>query len=294
MRKTCLHMVYELAKQDERIVFIGSDLGAGVLDDFKREMPDRFFMEGIGEANMVGMAAGLALSGKIVYCHTIATFLTRRAFEQVCLDVGLHHANVRLIGAGGGAVYAPLGPTHLAVDDIALMRTVPGMRILAPSNAREMEVLMPQTVNPQGPMYIRLGKGGDPDLSDYRFLPWDSTAVIISTGTASQVALAAAKASGQGFLHVPLLKPLNTKDIAGFAQGKGVVVTVEDHSIIGGLGSAVAEVLLEAGWQGKFKRIGYPDVFPSGYGTQDEMRARYGISVDNIVKTVQELCGTTR
>jgi len=101
-------MVYELAQKDERIVFIGSDLGAGVMADFKQNLPDRFFMEGIGEANMVGMAAGLALSGKIVYCHTIATFLTRRAFEQVAIDVGLHHANVRLIGAGGGAVYAPL------------------------------------------------------------------------------------------------------------------------------------------------------------------------------------------
>ncbi len=291
MRKTCLRMVYELAKQDERIVFIGSDLGAGVLDDFKREMPDRFFMEGIGEANMVGMAAGMALSGKIVYCHTIATFLTRRAFEQVCLDVGLHHANVRLIGAGGGSVYAPLGPTHMAVDDIALMRTIPGMTILSPCDAREMEELMPQTVNHDGPIYIRLGRGGDP-------LAWpvqrnlDADVVYVSTGTATQIAVDAAERTGADVLHVQRIKPLDI-DIDALLD-RDAIITVEDHSVIGGLGSAIAEVLAESGWQGLFQRIGYPDVFPSGYGTQDEMRARYGISSDNIIKTVQELCGITR
>ncbi len=293
-------MVYELAKQDERIVFIGSDLGAGVLDDFKREMPDRFFMEGIGEANMVGMAAGLALSGKIVYCHTIATFLTRRAFEQVALDVGLHRANVRLIGAGGGAVYAPLGPTHLATDDIALMRTIPGMTILAPCDADEMEQLMPQTVNRQGPIYIRLGKGGDPIVTNLgslspaqiekpTWLRWGGTGtVILSTGTATQVALGAAAAIDASVLHISTLKPLDLRAVmVSVLAARDVLVTVEDHSIIGGLGSAVAEVLAESGYRGTFKRIGYPDVFPHGYGTQDEMRARYGLTAEAIVSAVR-------
>lgn len=304
MRKTCLRMVYELAKQDERIVFIGSDLGAGVLSEFQRDMPDRFFMEGIGEANMVGMAAGMALSGKIVYCHTIATFLTRRAFEQVAIDVGLHHANVRLIGAGGGSVYAPLGPTHLAVDDIALMRTIPGMTILAPCDAVEMEQLMPQTVGHHGPIYIRLGKGGDPIVSNYApfrmdsapLLRWEDLedALIVSTGTATQLALEAAERIPARVLHVPVVKPLDVRGVASLAAEMRAIVTVEDHSIVGGLGSAVAEALAEAHWIGDFKRIGYPDCFPEGYGTQDEMRARYGISVENIVRTVKELCGQPR
>ena len=298
MRRTCLRMVYELAKQDERIVFIGSDLGAGVLEDFKREMPDRFFMEGIGEQNMVGMAAGMALSGKIVYCHTIATFLTRRAFEQVVIDVGLHKANVRLIGAGGGAVYAPLGPTHLATDDIALMRTIPGMTILAPCDAVEMEQLMPQTAEHLGPMYIRLGRGGDPVVTKY----WrpvvgqsivmrqgGSDALLIATGTATQIALDAAHQIDASVLHVATVKPFPAEEIAAWAQRARCVVTIEDHSVIGGLGSAVAEALLEdeAAFQGTFKRIGYPDVFPHGYGTQDEMRARYGITAEAIVAAVK-------
>jgi transketolase len=283
MRKTCLRMVYELAKQDERIVFIGSDLGAGVLEDFKREMPDRFFMEGIGEANMVGMAAGMALSGKIVYCHTIATFLTRRAFEQVAIDVGLHQANVRLIGAGGGAVYAPLGPTHLAIDDIALMRTIPGMRIMAPCDAVEMAELMPLTVNQPGPIYIRLGRGGDRIVPAPRYSLRSFDALFISTGTTSQLAQEAADRLGVSYMHVPFLKPFSLpSDVLKFRQ----IVTIEDHSVIGGLGSAVAELLAESGYRGRFKRIGYPDVFPHGYGTQDEMRARYGLTAEAIIRQV--------
>src|SRR5213592_787712 len=147
MRKTCLDMVYELARKDERIFFIGSDLGIGTLKQFKAEMPDRFLMEGVSEANVVGVAAGLALEGKIVYVNTIATFLTRRCFEQVALDLCLHNANVRLIGNGGGVVYAPLGPTHLAIDDLAIMRAVPNMTIVAPCDADEMGRLMPLTLS---------------------------------------------------------------------------------------------------------------------------------------------------
>ncbi len=122
MRETCLNMVYELAKQDERILFIGSDLGRGVLKEFKKDYPARFFMEGVSEANIIGMSAGLAMEGQIVYVNTIATFLTRRCYEQVAVDLCLHNVNVRLIASGGGLVYAPLGPTHLAIEDIAIFR----------------------------------------------------------------------------------------------------------------------------------------------------------------------------
>jgi transketolase len=185
------------------------------------------------------------------------------------------------------------------------------MTILSPCDAVEMEALMPQTVNHQGPIYIRLGKGGDPivpfrsasvRIGDIRCVETGSDVLLISTGTATQVALAASDVLVEynwntEVLHVPTVKPLDVQTIRDRSSDwieKLVVVTIEDHSIVGGLGSAVAEVLAESGWRGKFKRIGYPDVFPSGYGTQDEMRARYGISVEGIVNTVKELCGTTR
>src|SRR5881275_2159 len=137
MRKTSLDMVYELAKHDRRVVFIGSDLGPDTLKQLKAEYPRQFLMEGVSEANIVGMAAGLALEGKIPYVNTIATFLTRRCFEQIVLDLCLHETRVRLLASGGGMVYAPLGPTHLAIEDLAILRAIPNMTILAPADANE-------------------------------------------------------------------------------------------------------------------------------------------------------------
>ena len=152
MRKTCLDMVYELAKVDPRVVFIGSDLGPGVLEQFRDEFPDRFFMEGVSEANIIGMSAGLALDGFIPYVNTIATFLTRRCFEQVAMDLCLHNLPVRLIANGGGLVYAPLGPTHIAIDDLSLMRTLPNMSVVSPSDADEMKRFMLESITWDTPL----------------------------------------------------------------------------------------------------------------------------------------------
>src|ERR1700684_1998501 len=127
MRQTCLNMVYDLAKRDKRVLFIGSDLSPGLLGDMKKEMPERWYMEGISEANVIGMAAGFAMEGYLPYVTTIAPFITRRCYEQVAVDLCLHDLPVRLIGNGGGLVYAPLGPTHLAIEDIAIMRALPNM-----------------------------------------------------------------------------------------------------------------------------------------------------------------------
>ena len=305
MRKTCLDMVYNLAKTDKRIFFIGSDLGFGTLKAFKEEMPDRFFMEGVSEANVIGMAAGLALEGKIPYVNTIATFITRRCFEQIILDLCLHNVKVRLIGNGGGLVYAPLGPTHLAIEDIAIMRACPNMTILAPADADEMRRLMPLTVDIDGPVYIRLGKGFDPIVTtnDLPFeigkaIPMRSgdDALIVSTGICLKVALKAAdqlEVNGitATVLHMPTIKPLDTAAIIDAATRVKAIVTVEEHSIIGGLGSAVAELIAEANFDlvKKFKRIGIPDVFPDKYGSQDSLMGRYDLSSESVVSVIQKL-----
>src|SRR5215218_8491609 len=165
MRKTCLDWVYKLAKQDPRVVFVGCDLSPGRLDEMRREMPERWYMEGVAEQNVVGMAAGMALEGFIPYANTIATFFTRRSFEQVAIDCCLHNLPVRLISNGGGLVYAPLGPTHLAIEDIAIMRALPNMAVVAVCDAEEMKRFMDQSLNWPGPIYIRLAKGGDPIVS---------------------------------------------------------------------------------------------------------------------------------
>jgi transketolase len=298
-------MVYELAKVDERIFFIGSDLGVGTLNQFKQEMPERFFMEGVSEANVIGMAAGLALEGKIVYVNTIATFLTRRCFEQLVLDVCLHHVNVRLIANGGGLVYAPLGPTHLAIEDIAILRAVPHMTIVAPADADEMRRFMPLTVDYPGPIYIRLGKGFDPIVTNDD-LPFEigkaipmrhgRDALIITTGITLKRSLdAAASLSAEGIeatvLHMPTVKPLDSEAILSLAGQVPVVVVIEEHTVIGGLGSAVAELIAEANFNPakRFKRIGLPDVFPDQYGSQNSLMARYDITDATLVATVKQL-----
>ena len=305
MRKTCLDMVCELARKDPRIFFVGSDLGEGTLDEFKRDMPDRFLMEGISEANVVGLAAGLALEGRIVYVNTIATFLTRRCFEQIVIDLCLHDVRVRLIGNGGGLVYGPLGPTHEAFEDLAILRCLPRMAILAPADAGEMRRLMPCTVDHPGPIYIRLGRGGDPLVATYDdpfeigrgyVMRQGEEILITTTGVMLSAALKAALSLAEHdqqatVLHLPTVKPLDHDLILHHAARARVIVAVEEHSIIGGLGSAVAEILAEAGFREpkRFKRIGLPDAFSDRYGTQASQLARYGLTADGIAAEIGTL-----
>jgi transketolase len=305
MRKTSLDMVYELAKRDRRVVFIGSDLGPDTLKQLKAEFPGQFLMEGVSEANIVTMAAGLAMEGKIPYINTIATFLTRRCFEQIVLDLGLHNTRVRLIASGGGVVYAPLGPTHLAIDDIAILRAVPNMTILAPADADEMRRLMLQTLEVDGPIYVRLGKGGDPivsrddlpcEIGKAILMSEGKDALIVCTGICLQVALAAAaelekEGISASVLHMHTLKPLDAAAVHENAARVPIVVTIEEHTLVGGLGSAVAEIIAEAGFNPakRFKRIGIPDVFPDEYGSQASLMARYDITAGNLAATIKEL-----
>lgn len=308
MRKTCLDMVYDLAKRDPRVVFIGSDLGVGTLDRFKAEMPERFFMEGVSEANVVGMAAGLALDGHVVFVNTIATFLTRRCFDQIVLDLCLHNVPVRLIGSGGGMVYAPLGPTHEAIEDIAILRAIPRMTIVVPADADEMRRLMPLTLDYPGPIYIRLGKGGDPIVTDDRMpfaigkalpLREGSDALLVTTGITLKLALEAAvvlerEGIQAAVLHVPTIKPLDARTVLDYTNRVPVVLAVEEHSVIGGLGSAVAELIAEADFPApkRFRRIGIPDVFPDQYGSQTSLMECYEISTARIVSLAHALLET--
>ncbi|MBN2139892.1 MAG: transketolase [Desulfovibrionaceae bacterium] len=300
MRKKCLNMVYELARENESICFIGSDLGFRTLEEFQRDMPGRFFMEGISEANVVGMAAGLALDGRVVYANTIATFFTRRALDQIVIDLCQHKVRVRLIGNGGGLVYAPLGSTHLAIEDIALMRCLPNMTVVCPCDEKEMERFMPQSVDWPGPIYIRLAKGFDPVVSreDLAFaigrgIPFreGGDALIVTTGVTLQQALAAAQeleAEGlaAGILHLPTVKPLDVEMLLDLSARARIVVTVEEHTLMGGLGGAVAEAFADNGLPRRLVRLGIPDIFPDFYGTQLEVMGRLGIDARGIREAV--------
>lgn len=305
MRKRGLEEIYKLAQKNDKVIFIGSDLGFKTLDDFKQELPKQFFMEGISEQNLIGMGAGLAQEGKIVYINTIATFLTRRCFDQIAIDICTGNHNVRLYANGGGVVYAPLGPTHLAVDDIGLMRSLPNMTIIHPSDAEEMARAIKASESWQGPIYIRLCRGGETVTSDpsktYEIgkaieLKESKEITIITNGVMVFRALEVAKrleAEGikAGVINVHTIKPLDTKLIGRIAKEVPNILTVEEHNVTGGLGSAIAEFIadLPGSTKPNFKRMGFPDCYPNKYGQQDKMISHYGLNINSIYDEAKAL-----
>ena len=309
MRRTCLNSVYDLAQRDERVVFVGSDLGPGVLEDMKQTMPDRWFMEGVAEQHVVGMAAGLAMEGFIPYVNTIATFLSRRCYEQIVLDLCLHRLPVRLIANGGGVVYAPLGPTHLATEDIAILRCVPNMTIVAPCDADEMARFMSASLDWPDPIYIRLAKGGDEIVSHEEngfvigkaiTLREPGEVLFVTTGIMTQRALAAAEVLEKqdiqaGVLHMHTVKPLDEQALFQATAGVELIVTAEEHALAGGLGSLVLETLNDAGHTGgpKVVRLGLPDAFASQYGSQDSLLQSWHLDSDALVDHVCDALPTS-
>ena len=303
MRNTCLNEVYRLAKDNKDIIFLGSDLGAGTLSNMKSDLPDQFVMEGISEQHIIGMSSGLAMEGFIPYVNSIAPFLTRRCYEQILVDLCLHDLPVRLIANGGGVVYAPLGPTHLAVEDIAILRAIPNMTIIAPCDADEMLRLMPKTVDYQHPIYIRLAKGGDKIVSqdDNGFeigkaimLREPGDGLFITTGVMTQKAMEAANQLADegiecGILHMHTIKPLDEDALSVLIPKVQAVVTVEEHIRTGGLGSAVLEFCNDSlpDHTTKIRRIGIPDRFSDKYGSQEELLEYWGITVESMKKMMK-------
>jgi transketolase len=251
------------------------------------------------------MVSGLAMNGMVPYLNAIAVFLTRRCLEQVLLDAALHRLPVRLVGNGGGLVYAPLGPTHLAVEDFALMRAVPGMTVVAPCDAAEMRRAVAASADHPGPLYLRIAKGGEPVVSRAESgfalgraiaAAAGGDALLVTTGVMLQAALTAretlaAAGVGVAVLHAHTVKPLDAEAVLAAARTVRAVLTVEEHSLVGGLGSAVAELLAEAGLERppRFRRLALPDAFPSQYGSQAEILAACGLDAAGIAAAVRRL-----
>jgi transketolase len=313
MRATCVNMIYELAKRDKRPLFIGSDLSPGMLDGMRKEMPDRWYMEGITEQNLIGMSAGLALEGYMPYANTIATFITRRCYEQVAVDLCIHDLPVRLIANGGGLVYAPLGPTHLAIEDIAIMRALPNMTVTAVCDAKEMVRLMNCTLDWPHPIYIRLAKGGDKIVSKdengfaigkaipMRKARSKRSVVLMATGVMTTNCLDAAELLAKdgvdvSVVHFHTVKPLDEEAVLDFARDAQLVVTVEEGVKIGGFGSAVTDVLVEklGGALPPVMRLGLPDAFPNKYGLQEDLFEVYGLNPEQIADAVAKTVKTEK
>jgi transketolase len=303
MRNTAMNMVHKLAARDERVLYIGSDPGAGTLRAMSKEFPSRHLIEGISEAHIIGMSAGLAMEGYVPYVNTIATFLTRRCYEQVAVDLCLHNLPVRLIANGGGLVYAPLGPTHQAIEDIAIMRALPNMTVVCPADADETTRLMEQTLDWPGPIYIRLAKGGDAIVSkaEHGFkigkailMRSPGDVLMVTTGIMLQRALAAAdllasQGISAGILHIHTVKPLDIEAVLQAIRGVRLLVSLEEHVPTGGLGSAIADGLIDRLGHGlpAMLRLSLPDAFMHNYGSQDSLMKKHDLAPAGIAASIQ-------
>jgi len=301
MRSAFLRALSALAERDGRIFLAVGDLGFGVVEEFSRRFPERFLNSGVAEQNLMGIAAGLALSGKIVFAYSIANFPILRCLEQVRNDVCYHGANVKIVSVGGGLAYGSLGPSHHATEDLAIMRSLPQMTVVAPGDPEEAEGATLAVAQHSGPCYLRLGRAGEPrvhrarvdfqlgraiQVCEGRDLTLISTGGMLETGM-RVVSLLHARGLQARLLSMHTVKPLDERAVLQAARETGAIFTLEEHSVIGGLGGAVAEVLAEShSTPIAFKRFGLPSSFCCVAGTQEYLRAQYGLSPEALAQAV--------
>jgi transketolase len=301
MRNTFADEITQLAQIDSRIMLLSGDIGNKLFDKFKKLAPKRFLNCGIAEANMMGVAAGLALTGLRPVVYTIAPFTTTRCFEQIRIDVCYHDAPVIIIGTGSGLSYAELGPTHHSLEDLAILRTLPGIQIIAPCDAIEMRLALREAVKSSRPTYIRIGKKGEPKIhkEDFSFEIGKAVTVrngvdviFIVAGTLMPNVLAAAdilqqKGISSQIASFHTIKPLDNSYLKQIALSYKLVITVEEHSYIGGLGGAVAEFLSELKEHPPHVRLGIADEFMHETGSQAYAHQRYHLDANGIAQKIR-------
>jgi transketolase len=306
MRTAFIRTLEDLASRDERIWLLCGDLGYSVLESFAERFGDRFLNVGIAEANMTGIAAGLALSGKIVFTYSIANFPTLRCLEQIRNDVCYHEANVKIVSVGGGFAYGAQGYTHHGVEDLGVLRLLPNMTVVAPADPVETRLATAAAAEWQGPCYLRLGKAGeavlherDPNFSfAHAILVRDGKDVtLISTGGVLGITLQAAKdlerdGASVRVVSMPVIAPADENAIRRALRETSGIVTVEEHGP-GGLGSVVADILAQYDVPGRLRMVRLNREAVAVAGTQDSLRSMQGVSVASIRKAACELLAQT-
>ncbi len=295
MRSTYLNVLYGLAQKDTNVVSLVADNGLIVYDKFKQDFPSRYFNFGIGEANMVAAAAGMASCGLIPYCYTIGAFLAYRSYEFIRDDVCFQNQNVKIIGIGTGVTYSTLGPSHHSTEDIGLLRSIPNLTVLSPASRVETKWAVEESYRIIGPVYIRLGNNSEEYYRGYPGFELGVPSVvqdgdditIVTTGAILCEVMKAAKLLrdekiNAGVVSMHTLKPLDKNRVFETLAKTGKLVVVEEHNFIGGLYSAISEVLLECGFALPVLRIGLQDSFAKGYGSVEEVRAANGLGAYDI------------
>lgn len=304
MRTAFISALIDLARADRRIFLLVGDLGYTVVEPFAEEFPDRFVNVGVAEQNLTSIATGLALCGKVVFTYSIANFPTLRCLEQIRNDVCYHNANVKVVAVGGGLAYGALGMTHHATEDLAVVRSLPGMTVVAPGDPVEAALATQTIAKMDGPCYLRLGKAGEPvvhqGVPDFRIgkaiqVREGSDLTLIATGgMLHSTGEAAEELRQRGIsarvLSMHTLKPLDVEAVLTAAHETAAIITIEEHSIIGGLGSAVAEVLATSGNSpAALRRMATGDTFCHRAGSQEYLRGLHSLTVPGIVEEAVQL-----
>lgn len=298
MRNHVIDEIYSMAEFDSRIMLVVADLGYRVVDKFHQRYPERFINTGIAEQNMSAVAAGLAIEGNMVFTYSIGNFSTLRCIEQIRNDICYHNANVKVLAVGGGFAYGELGMTHHATEDIAMMRALPNMRVYVPSDSVEAVECLKDACSFDGPAYIRMARGGEAGFHEEgspldvkRIVPYAKAGRMVNIFTAGTVLNEGIKLCellngadiSAGVFTVPCIKPIDRESIYNLAIHSKLLVTIEEHNVIGGLGGAIAEVLSEIGEEhAVLYRAGLQDTYTGIVGEQNYLRDYYGISADKI------------
>jgi transketolase len=305
MRDAFINALTALAEADPLITLITGDLGFGVLTNFAKRFPKQFINAGVAEQNMTAIACGMALEGFKAYTYSIGNFPTLRCLEQIRNDVCYHDASVTVVSVGAGFSYGQLGMSHFALEDLAIMRALPNMQVIVPSDPWEADVLTRQMATEPGPKYLRIDKGSagitpEPEqlkIGEVRQIRAGSDVTIITIGA---IAFEAIKAADNlqtlgiyaRVLVVNRLKPLQGALIIQAARETGGIITLEEHSVVGGLGSAVADLCLENGTPPKrFIKMGMQDMYPTVVGDQNYLRKEYGLDSDAVIATALRITG---
>lgn len=304
MRNAFVRALLEVAEKNKNIELLTGDLGFGVLKPFFERLPDQFTDVGIAEQNMAAMAAGMALSGRIVFMYSIGNFPTLRCLEQIRNDCAYHHANVKIVCVGGGLVYGALGMSHHATEDIACMRALPDVTVICPGDLVEAEAATKAMVDHPGTVYLRLGRGGEKrihqEIKDFRIGKairvhkaerTDNRISLLSTGAILDEATVACELLEKQGIGVdqysfPTVKPIDVDCIAECCRNSRLLATLEEHNIVGGFGGAVAEVMAESGTGCRLLRIGLRDEYCSKVGSQAYLREQFGLDGRSVAGTI--------
>jgi transketolase len=300
MRNTFIDTLTNLAESDPNIMFLTGDLGFGVVENFERKFPKQFLNCGVAEQNMIGMAAGLASEGKRVFVYSIANFPTFRCLEQIRNDVCYHELPVTIVAIGSGFSYGSLGYTHQALEDISIMRSLPGLRILSPTDPNEVKECLDLIISDPKPTYLRLGKNGENNLTSemgrhiekLNFYNKNRKCLVITTGSISEECMTAVEklnyVSENTFCFSTLtqLKPLTIKkeEIQNFE----FVVTVEEHSVVGGLGSIINDFIISNNLKMNVLNIGSPDKIMHQIGSTHYLRSHYGLDSQSLFNKIKD------